>query len=173
MRYMAIINSCIILVITPLIFKLIRKKQRDSVNKTNEIKQPSLYLYIGIIGIIFFDLILPILCFLEIDPSMTWDESLIFCVILSILFNLLFIYLILLSVNWKIIVNDSNCEYFNIFKKRKIFSFSEYSIHTYPSSVRIIKLIKNKKKKCFLNISNYCSNYDILSIKYREFLTKK
>lgn len=176
MKYLAVINSSIILVLIPFLFKLIRKKQQEKKTLNNEIRQPLMYLYIGLFGLIFFDLIIPIFCFLEVDQSMTWYESLIFCIITSVPFNILYIYLMLLSLNWKVIVYDTYVEYFNIFKKKSIFQFSDYLIKISPASIRIVKQIttnKNKRKnKCFVNISNYCSNYNVLNQKYKEYSIK-
>ncbi len=145
--------------------------------KNNEIRQPITYLYIGLCGLIFLNVIIPILCFLDVDTSMSWYESLIFCVITTIPFNILFICLILLSINWKVVVYDAYAEYFNIFKKKKIFQFSDYLIKKYPYSTKIVKKIKTKKNtrktKNFLTISSFCLNYEILFQKYNEYTTNK
>lgn len=145
--------------------------------KNNEIRQPLTYLYIGLCGLIFLNIILPILCVLGIDTSMTWYESLIFCLITTIPFNILFVCLILLSINWKVVVYDAYSEFFNIFKKKKIFQFSDYLIKKYPYSTKIVKKIKTKKNmrktKNFLTISSFCLNYEILFQKYNEYTTNK
>jgi len=164
MKYLAISMMCILFLGIPFILKgLLMLNKRNEDAESNIIKQPKFYLYVGVIGMLFYDVVIPALCFLEIDPSMVWYESLVFCFCLFIPFNLLSIYLILLAMNWKVVVFDTYVEYYSIFKKKKIFKFSEYQVKKYSASVRITKKVKNHKKqlktKTFANISSYCSNY--------------
>jgi len=179
MKYLSFLPSCIVIVFLPFILKYILN-YKDKNLKENIIKQPKLYFYIGIASLFFYNIIIPILCILELDPSMTWYESLLFCFGLTIPFNLLGIYLILLSMNWKIIVHDSYVEYYNLFKQKRIFTYEHYQIKKQSASTRVTKKIKNKKNKykvkTFINISSYCSNINYLLDtydKYNEINNKK
>lgn len=174
MRYLGIICSSIIIVIVPFLFKYFQKKESNNRNNTNIIKQPILSFYIGFVGCIFTDVIIPLLCFLELDPTLTWYESLAFCSIIIIPLNFLYIYLLLMAKNWKIIIEEECIVYYNLFNKKRIYMFSEYTIKIFQSSIRIVRPYINKKNikkyKTYLNISAYCLNSNLIIEKYNQYI---
>ena len=143
MKYFGIVCSSIVVILVPFLFRFFHKKDTSKSTTENEIRQSSLNLYIGIAGFIFCDILIPLLCCLELDSTMRWYEALAFSSIIIVPGNILYVYLLLLSINWKVIVFDDYIEFTNCFRKKKAYKFSDYEIKNYPSSVRVVKTYKD------------------------------
>ena len=111
---MVLFFSSLIVVLIPFVFKYFHTKNKKPI-PSNEIRQPRICLYTAIVGLFIMNIFLPSLCLLELDPSMNWYQSLAVMSILIIPADVLYIYLLLLAVNWKILVFDDCVEYYNIF----------------------------------------------------------
>lgn len=178
MKYIITIPfCCIATLMVSLVFRHLQKRERNENAKSNEIKWPTLFSWIGLAGLVIINGIFIIASIFELDPSMNWWQSLIFCGITGLPFNFLFIWLILLCINWKVVVYDDHVEYYNWIKKKKVYYFDEYIVKNYSASVRVVKQIKTKngkkKYKCYVGVSPYCINFDILNKKYKEYKKSK
>ena len=177
MKYLSFVISGVLVLFIGWAIKIslmISKENKEQ--KNNIIKHPQIFMYIGLAEVIFCDVLLPILCFFELDPTMLWYEALIFCFCLTIPFNILGVYLILMSAYWKVVVYDTFVEYFNLFNKKRILEFKDYQVKKHSASLRITKKIKKKdggyKTKTFVNISLYCTNTDSLIEMYESYRKK-
>ncbi len=155
------------------LFKLSYKK-KDELNP-NIIKSPKLFLIssLGFLG--FVIIVYPISVFFSPADDqiyVLWAYPLImsFFVIPCLLFTLY-------SLNWKVEVFDDYVIYHNLFNKVKIFYFKDVIVKNYSATVRILKPYKNKKgkkkNKLLVNISCYCSNYEILMKKFKNYKLNK
>ncbi|MBQ7798829.1 MAG: hypothetical protein IJ458_01875 [Clostridia bacterium] len=177
MKFIIVPVCCIATLIIPLIFKYLPKKEGHDNIRENEIIWPRKILWIVLICFIAINTMFVLASAFELFTEMQWWESLLLWGIVGLPYNLACVWCIMLMINWKVIVYDDHVEYYNWIKKKKVYYFDEYIVKNYSASVRVVKQIKTKngkkKYKCYVGVSPYCINFDILNKKYKEYKKSK
>ena len=134
--------------------------------KTNVIKQPRLYLFVGVIGCIVFTSIA--LFFLLAPGSMIagykedmprWPLFLIFFAI-----NIPYLLFILVQLNWKIVVNEDEFVFRNIFGKKRVYKYADVSVKQLSRCTRFYQ-----NEKHIVGISFLQDNWDCLEKAIQAF----
>ena len=143
------------------IFSFFLKKTNYSNQKKyteGVIKQPFWYFYVGVFGIIGFNLI-GLIFLLHQKEIISW------IVMLSI--SLPYIIIIVYSRNWKIEFDDVSFSFTNIWKIKKKYLYNQVEI---INNGRALKVYFEKKK--VLSVSTLVFNVDLFEKSYNKFIKK-
>jgi len=152
------------------VFKRIRRnaaKSASSLNHDNIIRQPRMYLYVGVGFIVFCLLVIFVAAF---APALGWSEPgyVIERMLLSAMFLLLSIpavYIVVQQVNWQIKVDESSFSYTNIWRKTATYEFSGIAFRDTPSAIDVI----DKNAKMIVRISLLLENISCLRDSFRKW----
>jgi len=128
---------------------------------SNEIRKPKIYLYFGIPSLILW-VVLFIWCFFEKEDLEY--ESPIVPFILCGPFVLCFLYVCLLSINWKIIVEKDKIIIINFLRMKRVYNRDEISVfYKNPDKKGTPKFYLYQGEKRRATISMYDDGFDIIT----------
>ena len=152
------------------VFKRIRSnaaKSASSLNHDNIIRQPRMYLYVGVGFIVFCLLFIFVAVF---SPALGWSESgyvseRMFCVAMFLLLSIPAVYIVVQQVNWRIEVGEDYFSYTNIWRKTATYNFSEISLIDVPSALDVV----DRNIKMIVRISLLLENVSCLTDAFRKW----
>lgn len=131
---------------------IILKKKKVSFNKKNDncnniIRQPKLYAIVGIGGLMIFT---SGAAYAFVDNA--WPYAIIILLIVP-----LYLFFVLLRINWKIEIFADEFEYTNLWRKKRKYKFQEVKVKQLSRSTRIYK-----NEKHLVGISYLQDNWSAL-----------
>lgn len=148
-----------LLLVCLIVFLLLLKKEEPIIEKKNYIKQPHYYLYVGVMGLIGFNLGSLIALFdgFEYIPA-------IICFVIS----LLYIFAILFERNWRVDFDEKGFNFTNMWKVKKYYLYEEIE---YRDTGRVIKIYVNNKR--IVAFGWFQVNVDEFDKQYNRYLKNK
>ena len=152
------------------VFKRIRSnaaKSASSLNHDNIIRQPRMYLYVGVGFIVFCLLVIFVAAF---APALGWSEpgyvsERMLCVAMFLLLSIPAVYIVVQQVNWRIEVGEDSFSYTNIWRKTSTYEFSGIAFRDTPSAIDVI----DKNAKMIVRISLLLENVSCLRDAFRKW----
>lgn len=123
-----------------------------------KIKQPYWYLYVGILGVVGFNLIGMIFLFYQKE---------IISFLIMILISLPYILIVIYTKNWEIEFNENGFEYYNIWRNKKSYVYNDVD---FINTGRTLKIYYKNKK--VVAISFLLTNVDKFEKIYNKYLKK-
>lgn len=144
---------------------LSRRASRKPLNEkaSNIIRQPKIYLYVGIAGTIFciafcialaFAIIfMPAIIFADPEHEINWLRT----ALQGLLLIMLSIYILLLAANWRVEIGENEFNFRNIWGRKRTYQYDEVEVKLFSASARFYH-----KGKYIVGISPMQENWTAL-----------
>ena len=167
----------ILTVIVLFIFKILIKTKKIEVESkdANTIKQPTSYLWAGILTVTIGLALSLLALFMPDDMIANYDETEYW--VRYILFAIFFVISILCSsfiffqLNWRIEIREDEFEYRNLFRRKKVYKYSEVEVKELSRCTRFYRNGKHIVGISFLQ--DNCDALENAIYKYRKEEKKK
>ncbi len=158
-QIIGIISIVVVTILVKYFWQYTKKKVKKDID-SNVIKQPSTYLFVGILMIVGFTVILGVL--LIASDVFHGNDTVAAIIFFSILFMFSFL-ILLFALNWKLELHDSYCTHTNLFGKKKEYLYQDLKVIDVSSGFSVY----HNKRRVF-DISIFQDNWKAFPNEYKK-----
>ncbi len=158
-QIIGIISIVVVTISVKYFWQYTKNKVKKEID-TNVIKQPSTYLFVGILMIVGFTVILGVLL---IATDAFHGSDTVAAIIFFSKISMFSFLILLFALNWKLELYDSYCTHTNLFGKKKEYLYQDLKVVDVSSGFRIY----HNKRKVF-DISIFQDNWKAFPNEYKK-----